>query len=460
MNINRFFSNSKNLMKLAYPILIAQLIQNLMGFADTVMAGRVSATDMAAVAVASSVWLPLILTISGLVMALASIISQLSGAKQFDDVAKSSYQTAWIAVFFSIIVIIAYYIATPLLINSISLEPALKQLMFDYLGYIVWGGPGYCLYLVLRNYSEGLSFTRPTMIISILGLLINIPANYIFIYGEFGMPALGGAGCGIATAIVYWVMFFGMLAYAYYSKHLKHAPLFKKFYWPDWSEMKVIMALGMPIAFSLLFEVSLFAVVAIILAPFGANVVASHQIAINFSGLVFMVPLSLAMAVTIKVGFEVGNKNLENAKELCRYSIILGLIIAVATAALTLLFSTQIAAIYTTDIEVLELAASLMFLAALFQFSDAIQVISAGALRGYKDTKSILYITFFSYWIVGLSFGLILGLTDWIVPATGPYGFWVGFISGLTVAAVLLAWRLKIVQQRLDQQVALEHTTQ
>ena len=445
MNINRFFSNSKNLMKLAYPILIAQLIQNLMGFADTVMAGRVSATDMAAVAVASSVWLPLILTISGLVMALASIISQLSGAKQFDDVAKASYQTAWIAVFFSIVIIIAYYIATPLLINSIALEPELKHLMFDYLGYIVWGGPGYCLYLVLRNYSEGLSFTRPTMIISILGLLINIPANYIFIYGEFGMPALGGAGCGIATAIVYWVMFAGMLAYTYFSKHLKQAPLFKKFYWPDWAAMKIILALGMPIAFSLLFEVSLFAAVAIILAPFGANVVASHQIAINFSGLVFMVPLSLAMAVTIKVGFEVGNKKLENAKELCRYSVILGLIIAVA-----------IAAIYTTDTEVLELAASLMFLAALFQFSDAIQVISAGALRGYKDTKSILYITFFSYWVVGLSLGLILGLTDWIVPATGPYGFWVGFISGLTVAAVLLAWRLKVVQQRLDQQIAVE----
>ncbi|WP_373567802.1 MATE family efflux transporter [Colwellia sp. M166] len=443
-------------MKLAYPILIAQLIQNLMGFADTVMAGRVSATDMAAVAVASSVWLPLILTISGLVMALASIISQLSGAKQFDDVAKASYQTAWIAVFFSIVIIIAYYIATPLLINSIALEPELKHLMFDYLGYIVWGGPGYCLYLVLRNYSEGLSFTRPTMIISILGLLINIPANYIFIYGEFGMPALGGAGCGIATAIVYWVMFAGMLAYTYFSKHLKQAPLFKKFYWPDWAAMKIILALGMPIAFSLLFEVSLFAAVAIILAPFGANVVASHQIAINFSGLVFMVPLSLAMAVTIKVGFEVGNKKLENAKELCRYSVILGLIIAVATAALTLLFSTQIAAIYTTDTEVLELAASLMFLAALFQFSDAIQVISAGALRGYKDTKSILYITFFSYWVVGLSLGLILGLTDWIVPATGPYGFWVGFISGLTVAAVLLAWRLKVVQQRLDQQIAVE----
>ncbi len=442
-------------MKLAYPILIAQLIQNLMGFADTVMAGRVSATDMAAVAVASSVWLPLILTISGLVMALASIISQLSGAKEFDDVAKASYQTAWIAVFFSIIIIILYYIATPLLIDSISLEPELKRLMFDYLGYIVWGGPGYCLYLVLRNYSEGLSFTRPTMIISILGLLINIPANYIFIYGEFGMPALGGAGCGIATAIVYWAMFVGMLAYAYFSKHLKQAPLFSKFFWPQWSEIKIILSLGTPIALSLLFEVSLFAAVAIILAPFGASIVASHQVAINFSGLVFMVPLSLAMAVTIKVGYEVGNKNLEKAKDICRYSVILGLIIAVATAAITLLFSQEIAAIYTTDTEVLELAAGLMLLAALFQFSDAIQVISAGALRGYKDTKSILYITFFSYWVVGLSFGLILGLTDWIVPATGPYGFWVGFISGLTVAAVLLAWRLKVVQNRFDQQAAL-----
>ncbi|ASP47137.1 MATE family efflux transporter [Cognaticolwellia beringensis] len=457
MNINRFISNSKNLLKLAYPILIAQLIQNLMGFADTVMAGRVSATDMAAVAVASSVWLPLILTISGLVMALASIISQLSGAKKFDDVAKASYQTAWIAVFLSIIIIILYYIATPMLIDSLTFDPKLKQLMFDYLGYIVWGGPGYCLYLVLRNYSEGLSFTRPTMIISIIGLIINIPANYIFIYGEFGMPALGGAGCGIATAIVYWVMFLGMLAYAYFSKHLKQAPLFTKFYWPEWSEIKIILALGTPIAFSLLFEVSLFAVVAIILLPFGANVVASHQIAISFSGLVFMLPLSLAIAVTIKVGFEVGQKNLEKAKELCRYSVILGLMIALATASVTVLFRNQIASIYTIDTENLELAAGLMFLAALYQFSDTVQVISAGALRGYKDTKSILYITFFSYWIVGLSFGLILGITDWIVPATGPYGFWIGFISGLTVAAVLMAWRLKVVQNRFDQQAALEY---
>ncbi len=450
MNISNFRKNTKSLMKLAYPILIAQLVQNLMGFADTVMAGRVSATDMAAVAVASSVWLPLILTIYGLVMALAAIVSQLAGAKKFHDVAKATYQTAWIALTLGILLIALYYIITPLVIEKIPLDAHLKQLLFDYLGYIVWGGPGFCLYLVLRNYSEGLSHTKPTMIISIIGLLINIPANYIFIYGEFGMPALGGAGCGIATAIVYWVMFISMFIYCYVSKKLKHAPLFERFYWPNWQGIKEILAIGFPISMSLLFEVSLFAAVAIILVPFGAEVVASHQIAINFSGLVFMVPLSLAMAVTIQVGFAVGNDDLTKAKEICHYSLILSLLIAVGTALFTVVFRYEIAEMYTIDTKVVELAASLMFLASLFQFSDAIQVISAGALRGYKDTKSILYITFFSYWIIGLSFGLVLGLTDWIVEPIGPYGFWIGFILGLTAAAVLLAWRLNIIQKRIE----------
>ncbi len=450
MTLDKFNQNTKSLMKLAYPILIAQLIQNLMGFSDTVMAGRVSATDMAAVAVASSIWLPLILTVYGLIMALASIVSQYAGAKKFSEVAKATYQTAWIAISLGLGLIALFYFVSPLIFERVTLEQDLKQLMFDYLSYIIWGAPGFCLYLVLRNYSEGLSHTKPTMIISIVGLLINIPANYIFIYGEFGAPALGGAGCGIATALVYWVMFLCTLIYTYFSKVFVKTPLFERMYWPNISQIKYILSIGVPISLSLLFEVSLFSVVAIILAPFGSQIVASHQVAINFSGLVFMVPLSLAMAVTIKVGFAVGKNKYDEAKEICSYSVILGLLIAIFTAVLTLVFRTEISEMYTNDHKVIELAASLMFLAALFQFSDAIQVISAGALRGYKDTKSILYITFFSYWIIGLSVGLILGLTDWVIEPIGPSGFWIGFISGLTAAAILLAWRLKVIQQRLS----------
>ena len=450
MTLTKFKIYTKSITKLAYPILIAQLIQNLMGFSDTVMAGRVSATDMAAVAVANSIWLPLILTIYGLIMALAAIVSQLAGAKKYIDISDETYQTGWIALTLGIALIALYYSLAPMLFASMDIEIDLKNLMFDYLGYIVWGGPGYCLYLVLRNYSEGLSYTKPTMLISLIGLIVNIPANYLFIYGGFGIPALGGAGCGIATALVYWAMFISMLVYCYKSSYLKKSYLFSKFYWPNFSKIKSILVLGVPIALSLLFEVSLFAVVAILLVPFGADIVASHQIALNFTSLMFMVPLSIAMAVTIKVGFAVGDKNYQQAKDYCYYSIILGLLLAVLTAAITLVFRFQIASIYTSETDVINLAASLMFLAALYQFSDTVQVISAGALRGYKDTKSILVITFISYWLIGLTVGLILGLTDWIVPRTGPYGFWIGFITGLTAAAILLAWRLKVIQNRME----------
>ncbi|OKY25501.1 MATE family efflux transporter [Thalassotalea sp. PP2-459] len=448
MHIQGFIDNTKRLMTLAYPILIAQLIQTLMGFADTVMAGRVSSTDMAAIAVASSIWLPIILTISGVVMALAAIVSQLSGANDYKKIGAATQQTAWISFFMSVALIALYYGVAPYIQANVSLEPQLQQLLFDYLEYVVWGGPGFCLYLVFRNYSEGLSHTRPTMIVSIVGLIINIPANYIFIYGYGDIPALGGAGCGIATAIVYWVMCISMYLYCIFSKHLKHAPIFDKLYLPNWHEIKYILLLGVPIALSLLFEVSLFGVVAIILAPFGAETVASHQIVINFSGLIFMIPLSLAMAVTILVGTAIGNKKIEQAKQVCTYSIALGLLIALFTALFTLAFRYQIAEIYSHELVVIELAASLMLLATLFQFSDAIQVIAAGALRGYKDTTAILYLTFVSYWVVGLSVGLVLGITDWIIAPIGPYGFWIGIISGLTTAAILLGWRLKVVQAR------------
>ncbi len=449
MNITSFLAHTKSLIKLAYPILIAQLIQNLMGFVDIVMAGRVSAIDMAAVAVANSIWLPLILTVYGLIMALAAIVSQLAGAKDYLAISKQTYQTAWIALTLGILLIGLYYLIAPIIEPNIELDGNLKPLLFDYLRYIVWGAPGYCLYLVLRNYSEGLSFTKPTMVISIIGLIVNIPANYIFIYGEFGAPALGGAGCGIATAIVYWAMFVSMLIYVFSSKVLKQTSLFETFYWPDWQEIKHILAVGIPIALSLLFEVSLFAIVAIILVPFGAQVVASHQIALNFSGLIFMVPLSLAMATTIKVGYAIGHNNHQQARDYTLHAIIFGLLLAVFTAIITVVFRVPIVSIYTTEAPVIELAANIMLLATLYQFSDTVQVVSAGALRGYKDTKSILYITFVSYWLIGLTVGLILGITDWIVPKMGPYGFWIGFITGLTTAAILLAWRLKIVQRRL-----------
>lgn len=449
MAFQQFFKNTSSLIKLASPILVTQLIQNLVGFIDTVMAGRVSAVDLAAVAIASSIWLPIILTIYGLIMALASIVAEYAGRKQFAHIVQASQQTLWIALSLSLLLILSFSVAIPLLTPYITLEENLTTLTVDYLWYVVWGAPGFCIFMVLRNCAEGLSITKPAMYISIIGLIINIPLNYVFIYGEFGVPSYGGAGCGIATAIVYWLMCILMLLYIYFAKDFKTIKIFQHFPWPNLSQIKHILIIGVPIALSLLFEVSLFSVVAIIIAPFGADVVASHQIALNFSGLVFMIPLSFAMAVTVKVGFALGENNHLKAKEICRHSYIFALLVAILTATLTLVFKTQIATIYTNDPKVIELAASLMFLAALFQFSDAIQVISAGALRGYKDTKAILLITFISYWLVGLTVGYLLGVTNIVVDMLGPAGFWIGFIIGLTTAAIFLYKRLKLIQWRL-----------
>ena len=448
MILKNFIPNTRALIKLAMPILITQLIQNLVGFFDTVMAGRVSATDLAAVALASSIWMPIILTIYGLNMALATIIAQYHGSKKNDQIASVTIQTAWISLFISIVLILIFVIFIPIIKTHLELEPNLTTLLTDYLLYVVWGAPACCLFMVLRNFAEGLSITKPTMIISIIGLIINIPLNYIFIYGFGSIPALGGAGCGIATAIVYWLMFFMMVFYVYFAKQLHYIHLFQKFQLPNLVKIRSVLTIGIPIALSLLFEVGLFSVIALIIAPFGANVVASHQIALNFSGLVFMVPLSISMAVTIKVGVAIGEEKYQQAKEICHHSIIFALIIAALTAFITVTFSTYIAEIYSNNSDVIDMAISLMFLAALFQFSDAIQVISAGALRGYKDTKAILIITFIAYWVIGLSIGFSLGVTNFWLPQMGPAGFWIGIIIGLTTAAFLLFWRLSMIQKR------------
>jgi MATE family multidrug resistance protein len=288
------------------------------------------------------------------------------------------------------------------------------------------------------------------MLITLLGLSINIPMNYLFIYGKGGAPELGGAGCGVATAIVLVMMMLATLSYASSSKSLSDIGLFKRFYTPNYREMLTTLKLGLPIAMTILFEVTLFAAVALLLAPFGAIPVAAHQIALNFSAIMFMFPLSIGMAVSIRIAFHMGANQHENARLALKSALTLGLSIAVFTAILTIALRTIIPTAYTNDIAVIDYAAPLLLLAALFQFSDAIQAISANALRGYKDTTAMFVITFIAYWLVGLPVGCILALTDWIVPALDARGFWIGFIVGLSAAAVMLGIRVRVIHRRID----------
>ena len=262
------------------------------------------------------------------------------------------------------------------------------------------------------------------------------------------MPKLGGVGCGVATAIVLWAMLLAMIAYVKLSPHFKKINLCAQLARPNGSRIWRLFRLGFPIAMAIFCEVTLFTVVALMLAPFGAETVASHQIALNFSSLVFMLPLSIGVGVTIRVGHSIGEGQPEQARVAARTGLMLGMAVAAGTAALTVLLREPIAGIYTDDLQVITLAATLLFFAAIYQISDSVQVVAAAALRGYKDTQAIFYITIIAYWGMGLPTGMILGLTDWVVPRMGPQGFWVGFIVGLTGAALMLGARLRFIYGR------------
>ena len=446
--MQKYYIEARQLLALAIPVILAQVAQTAMGFVDTVMAGGYSATDMAAVAIGTSIWLPAILFGHGLLLALTPIIAQLNGSGRRDRIAEQVRQGFWLAGFVSVLIMVVLWNAGHIIHAMHNIDPELADKAVRYLRALLCGAPGYLFFQVARNQCEGLAKTKPGMVFGFIGLLVNIPVNYIFIYGHFGMPELGGVGCGVATAAVYWVMFACMLSYIKRARAMRDIRQDQHFTKPDFSVLKRLVQLGLPIALALFFEVTLFAVVALLVSPLGIVNVAGHQIALNFSSLMFVLPLSLAAAVTIRVGFRLGQGSTLEAQTAARTGLGVGVCMAVLTAIFTVSLREHIALLYNDNPEVVHLAAQLMLLAAIYQISDSIQVVGSGILRGYKDTRSIFFITFTAYWVLGLPSGYVLALTDLVVDRMGPAGFWMGFIIGLTSAAILMMLRMRFLQRQ------------
>lgn len=446
--MQKYIVEARQLLALAIPVILAQIAQTSMGFVDTVMAGGYSATDMAAVAIGTSIWLPAILFGHGLLMALTPTVAQLNGSGRRERIAHQIRQGFWLAGIVSALIMIVLWNAGHIIHAMKDIDPQLADKAVGYLRALLWGVPGYLFFQVARNQCEGLAKTKPGMVMGFIGLLVNIPVNYIFIYGHFGMPELGGVGCGVATAAVYWVMFFFMISYVRKARSMRDLKLPKGFIKPDWKVMYRLTQLGLPIALALFFEVTLFAVVALLVAPLGIVDVAGHQIALNFSSLMFVLPMSLSAAVTIRVGFRLGQGSTLDAQTAAWTGIGVGMCMATLTALFTIVMREHIALLYNSNPEVVALAAHLMLLAAVYQLSDSVQVIGSGVLRGYKDTRSIFFITFIAYWVLGLPSGYILALTDWVVDPMGPAGFWTGFIIGLTSAAIMMMLRMRWLQRQ------------
>ncbi len=437
----RVSTEVRALLGLAFPIIISQVATTAMGFVDAVMAGRVGPRDLAAVALGNSIWIPVFLLMLGILLATTPKVAQRFGANSHQEIGPIVRQALWLALITGLCAAFILLAAEPLL-HLMNVAPDLIEPCMGYLHGIASGMPAAGLYCVLRNFSDGLGRTRPSMVLGLCALALNIPINYVFIYGHLGVPAMGGVGCGWATAIVMWFMALGMVAWTWRGAVYQSSRVYSHFEWPQWAIIKRLLSVGLPIGIAVFAESSIFAVIALLIGSLGATVVAGHQIALNFSSLVFMIPYSLGMAITVRVGQALGRQQPREARFVAGVGMGTALVWACISASLILLLRQQIATVYTADLMVIEVATMLLMFAALYQFSDVIQVTAAGALRGYQDTRVTMILTLFAYWGIGLPVGYALGLTDWLGPANGPSGLWQGLIVGLTCAALMLSVRL------------------
>ena len=439
--LQRIRTELRALLALAVPIIIAQLAHTAMGFVDTVMAGRVSPRDLAAVALGNSLWVPVFLLMTGVLLATTPKVAQRFGAGNHSEIGPLVRQALWLALGVGLLCAVALWNAEPVL-HWMQVDDELIEPAMGYLRAVACGFPAVALYHVLRCFSDGLGHTRPTMVLGLLGLLLNIPLNYIFIYGKLGLPAMGGVGCGWATALVMVAMLLGMLVWVAWAPYYQSSGLLRRFDWPQGRVIRRLLSVGLPIGVSIFAEASIFSVIALLIGGLGATVVAGHQIALNFSSMVFMIPYSLGMAATVRVGQALGRREPREARFAAGVAMATALAYACLSASGMLWLRTDIAEIYTPDLAVIGVAGSLLIYSAFFQFSDAIQVTAAGALRGYQDTRVTMLITLLAYWGIGLPVGYSLGLSDWLGEPSGPKGLWQGLVVGLTCAALLLGIRL------------------
>lgn len=427
----------KSTFVLALPLILGHVATGLIGFTDAVLAGRHGANTLAAVAVGTAVWAVAVIVLTGVLLAVPPSVSHLAGAGRQSELASMFRQTVWLALGLAAILTVLM-LASVHLLEPMGIAAEIRPAARDFLLGVVWGVPALALYLSMRYFSEGLHWTLPTMVLGLGGLVVLVPLGYAMMFGRLGFPELGAGGLGYATACMLWAQ---VLAFAWYlarSRRFADLGLFRRWEWPRLKTLTELLALGLPIGVTVTMEGGLFIATALLIGRMGEVPVAAHQIAANVGTLTFMAALALAEATTVRVGHAAGAGHgvaLRRAV-LAGYGIVIGW--QCLMALVIALGNDVIASIYTSDVAVAALAASLLLFTAAFQVSDGIQVVSGAALRGLKDARVPMLLAALAYWGIGMPLGAGLGFgLGW-----GAQGMWFGLVAGLTVAAVLLGWRL------------------
>jgi MATE family multidrug resistance protein len=430
------------ILKNAWPVLVAQLVSIGMMVADTVIVGHHSTQHLAAVAVGSGLYATVALSLGGVLQALAPIVGQHFGAGERERIGSDMRQGLWLAGLLSIFGV-ALLIDPRWLLAPARLEPDIENIAVVYMRLLTLSLPAVLGYRAFHATATALGQPRPLMLIALLETLVHVMLAWCFVGGHLHMPALGAAGAGLSQAIVSWVSL--GLCFWLLKNHPRFTPfqIFARWEVPRWQAQKELLRLGIPIGFSFLVEVSAFTLMAIFIARLGAETVSGHRIAANISALVYMLPLSLAIATAAQVAQSVGARNEALARNYAFAGLKIACAFSVVLAIAMLSLRMSIAGLATKDPEVAAIAATLAFYIALYQFFDAIQTVACFALRAYKISFVPLLIHLGCFWGLGLGFGYWLAF---LAPAPrGASGFWQAAVASTITASLLfggLLWRV------------------
>ena len=430
-------------MALGMPLVANNLATIGMGVTDTVMAGQLGGDALAAVAIGNTLWYTAQLAGMGVLMAISPLVAHALGANQIERIGGLLRQSFWIALCLGIAGLLLLNSPAPFFL-AVAVDPEIVPTSARYLSAIAWGLPAMFGYLSLRYMSEGMGHTRPLMYFAFLGLVVNAAGNYVLMYGKLGFPAMGAVGCGVATSITTFIVFLTCLVYVRRSSRYKVVELKPLIQSPRWPAIREILVLGVPISASALAESTFFHATALIMAALGTAIVAAHQVALSYAATMFMIPLALHSATTVRVGHLLGRGLPQDARKAGMAGIWLSTGFMVVSALVMYLGRYAIAGFYTTDPAVIELAASLLVMAAVFQLPDGVNIATMGALRGYRDARIPLYLAAFASWGVGFPLAWYLAFRT----AEGPVGVWFAIVISLVLSSVLQMWRFRVISRR------------
>ncbi len=449
-------SSIKDLLGLAWPIYIAQMAMIANSIIDTVMAGRLSAFDLAAVGIAASIQTTLLMSLTGILLALPPLIAHLQGSGQMQAIGREIHQSLWISLALSVLGIVLLRCPGPFIQLS-HLQPVVELKVRAYLDASSWGVPAMLLFRVFGGLFTGIAEPQIVMHLTLLTLALKFPMNALFMYGWLHQPALGAAGCAWATSLLNWLV--ALVAWSWCLTRPRYAVfmLSRRLSPPDWAAILIFLRIGLPIALTFIADLTAFTFMALFIARLGPIMSGAHQIAANLVVIAFMLPLSLGNAATVLVGKAMGANQPLLARNICQRALGLGILLALAVSLTLWSWAPQIAALYSSDEQVRAAAIPLIMMVGWYHLADALQAVTVNALRGYQRTAIPMLIYSLGLWGLGLGGGFVLGLTPWLGPARGAAGFWLAAVISLTLVGCLMTIYLHHISQKEISHRPLDH---